>query len=126
MAPGHFIGAHVQDEGGIEMAVRRAGRGGMTALQVFTAPPRFYGDRAGVRPERAARFRDALATAGLESRHVMAHGAYVLNTATADAEKWPRAAAGLAKELERSTALGLRGACFHPADVRLLYLHGLQ
>lgn len=116
MTARHFIGAHVHDEGGIEMAARRAGAAGMTALQVFTAPPRFYGDRAGVRPERAARFREALSAAGLDARRVMAHGAYVLNTATADAEKWPRAAAGLAKELERSTTLGLGGVCFHPGS----------
>jgi deoxyribonuclease-4 len=45
---------------------------------------------------------------------VIAHAAYVLNTATADETKWTRAAAGLAKELERSTALGLMGVCFHP------------
>ncbi|HEX5632392.1 MAG TPA: deoxyribonuclease IV, partial [Gemmatimonadales bacterium] len=116
MASRHFIGAHVNDEGGIEMAARRAGRARMGALQVFTAPPRFYGDRAGVRPERAQRFRAAVDAAGLDRRRVMAHGAYVLNVATAEAEKWGRAAAGLAKELERSTTLGLGGVCFHPGS----------
>ena len=38
----------------------------------------------------------------------------MLNTATRDEMKWGRAAAGLAKELERSTALGVGGVCFHP------------
>jgi deoxyribonuclease IV len=38
----------------------------------------------------------------------------VLNTAKADEEKWGRAAAGLRKELERSTALGVGALCFHP------------
>lgn len=42
------------------------------------------------------------------------HAAYVLNCATPDEEKWARAAAGLAKEFERSTALGVGGVCFHP------------
>jgi deoxyribonuclease-4 len=46
----------------------------------------------------------------------MAHGAYVLNVASAEPEKWARAAAGLAKELERSTTLGLGGVCFHPGS----------
>jgi deoxyribonuclease-4 len=46
----------------------------------------------------------------------MAHAAYVLNTASAEPEKWTRAAAGLAKELERSTILGLGGICFHPGS----------
>ena len=116
MTASHFIGAHVQDDGGIDMAARRAGRAGMTALQVFTAVPKFYGDKASVRPERAQRFRQAVAEANLDPRRVMAHGAYVLNLATADPEKWSRAAAGLAKELERSTTLGLGGVCFHPGS----------
>jgi apurinic endonuclease APN1 len=38
----------------------------------------------------------------------------VLNTATADPEKSTRARAGLAKELERSTLLGIGSICFHP------------
>jgi deoxyribonuclease-4 len=44
----------------------------------------------------------------------MAHAAYVLNVATPDAAKWERAAAGLAKELERACTLGLGLLCFHP------------
>jgi deoxyribonuclease-4 len=42
------------------------------------------------------------------------HAAYVLNTATEDETKSARARAGLTKELERSTALGVGGVCFHP------------
>jgi apurinic endonuclease APN1 len=38
----------------------------------------------------------------------------VLNTATPDEEKSSRARAGLAKELERSTTLGIGSICFHP------------
>jgi deoxyribonuclease-4 len=42
------------------------------------------------------------------------HAAYVLNVATPDETKWSRARDGLAKELERSTALGVGAVCFHP------------
>jgi deoxyribonuclease-4 len=108
------LGAHTIDNGGIDRAALRAGRAGMTALQIFTAIPKYYGDKASVRPERATRFRAALADAGIDPCNVVAHAAYVLNTATADAEKWARASAGLTKELERSTALGLGAVCFHP------------
>ncbi len=45
---------------------------------------------------------------------MIAHAAYVLNTATHEEEKYARARAGLAKELERSTALGIGAICFHP------------
>jgi deoxyribonuclease-4 len=109
-----YIGAHTVDKGGLHMSAIRAGNAGMTALQVFTAIPKYYGDKSSIRPERVARFRTALADAGIAPAHVVVHAAYVLNTATADEEKWQRAAAGLRKELERSTALGAGAVCFHP------------
>jgi apurinic endonuclease APN1 len=111
-----YIGAHTIDNGGIHMAALRAGGAGMTALQVFTAPPRFYGDKAGMKPEKAERFNAALREAGIRPEHVVVHGAYVLGVATPDPAKWERAAAGLAKELERSTALGVGAVCFHPGS----------
>ena len=96
------------------MAALRAGRTGMKALQIFTAIPKYYGDKTSIRPERVQRFREALRTAGIEPANVLVHAAYVLNTATSETEKWERAAAGLRKELERSTAIGAGALCFHP------------
>jgi deoxyribonuclease IV len=109
-----FIGAHTVANGGIHMAALRAGNAGMSALQIFTAPPQYYGDKASMRPERAARFQSALRQAGIQPAQVVAHAAYVLNVATEDEAKWSRARAGLRKELERSTALGVGAVCFHP------------
>ena len=109
-----LLGSHCPDSGGIAMAVRRAGNAGMQTLQLFTAVPKFYNEKVGVRPERVARFREALDETGMRAEHMMAHAAYVLNVATPDAAKWERAAAGLAKELERASALGLGLLCFHP------------
>ena len=111
-----ILGAHTIDNGGIHMAVRRAGKAGMTALQVFTAPPKYYNDKISVRPERVVRFREALATTSIRPEHVMAHAAYVLSVATPDDEKYARASAGLTKELERATALGIGLVCFHPGS----------
>jgi deoxyribonuclease-4 len=109
-----FIGAHTVFNGGIHMAALRAGNAGMSALQIFTAPPQYYGDKSTMKPERVQRFRSALAEARIRPEHVVVHGAYVLNTATDDPTKWARAQAGLRKELERSTALGVGSVCFHP------------
>ena len=109
-----FLGAHTIDNGGIHMAALRAGSAGMSALQIFTAIPKYYGDKVSVRPERVERFRAALAQAKIAPERVVAHAAYVLNTATPETEKWTRARDGLAKELERSTTLGLGVVCFHP------------
>jgi deoxyribonuclease-4 len=110
----HYFGAHTIDNGGIHMAARRAGASGMRALQIFTTIPKFYGDKASIKPDRVERFRAALAETTIDPKFVVAHGAYVLNTATPDEEKSSRARAGLAKELERSTALGIGAICFHP------------
>jgi deoxyribonuclease-4 len=110
----HILGAHTIDNGGIDQAVRRAAASGMSALQLFTAIPKYYGDKSTIRPERVERFKKALAEARIAPSNVVVHAAYVLNTATADELKWQRAAAGLAKELERSTALGVGSFCYHP------------
>ena len=112
----HILGAHTSDSGGLHMTARRAGSAGMTALQIFTAIPKFYGDKSNINPDRAQRFKDALAETDVRPEHVVVHAAYVLSVATADSDKWTRAAAGLAKEMERSTILGVGQVCFHPGS----------
>lgn len=109
-----FIGAHTVANGGIHMAAIRAGNARMTALQIFTAPPQYYGDKATMKAERVQRFRAALGQTGISPENVVVHAAYVLNTCTEDETKSFRARAGLRKELERSTALGVGSVCFHP------------
>src|SRR3954451_22253960 len=82
-----FIGAHTVFNGGIHMAALRAGNAGMKALQIFTAPPQYYGDKSTMKPERVQRFHSALTEANIKLEHVVVHGAYVLNTATDDPTK---------------------------------------
>jgi len=88
----------------------------MTALQVFTAIPKFYGDKSTIKPERVARFKAALAKTKIKPVNVVVHAAYVLSVATPEDDKWARASAGLTKELERSSALGVGAVCFHPGS----------
>ncbi len=108
-----YLGAHTINNGGIHMAVARAGNAGMTAMQLFTAIPKYYGDKISIKPERVERFRSALAGTKIEPENVVVHAAYVLSVATPDDDKWERAAGGLKKELERSSALGVGRVCFH-------------
>jgi deoxyribonuclease-4 len=112
----HFFGAHTPDAGGIHMAVRRAARAGMRALQIFTAKPQFYNEKISVKPERVTRFTTAVRDTGFEKERVLAHAAYVLNTASPEPDKHARSALGLARELERADALGILGVCFHPGS----------
>jgi deoxyribonuclease-4 len=111
-----YIGAHTIDNGGIQMAVQRAANAGMTAMQLFTAIPKFYGDKSTIKPERVTRFKTALAKTKIKPANVVVHAAYVLSVATPDDEKWARASAGLTKELERSSTLGVGAVCFHPGS----------
>jgi deoxyribonuclease-4 len=111
-----YLGAHTINNGGIHMAVLRAGNAGMTALQLFTAIPRFYGDKSTIKPERVTRFKTALAKTKIKPANVVVHAAYVLSVATPDDDKWARASAGLAKEMERSSTLGVGSVCFHPGS----------
>ena len=111
-----IIGVHPIDNGGLHMGVRRAAAAGAHAIQVFTAIPKFYGDKSSIKPDRVAKFREALAETAIRKEHVLVHAAYVLSVATAEPDKWERAAAGMAKEMERSTLLGAGGVCFHPGS----------
>jgi deoxyribonuclease-4 len=98
------------------MAVQRAASARMQALQLFTAQPTYYNEKVRIKPDRVAKFRDALEEGGILPSRVLVHGAYVLNTASPEEEKASRAKAGLARELERSTALGVGACCFHPGS----------
>jgi deoxyribonuclease-4 len=110
----HIIGAHCSDNGGMDMSVRRAAKGKQDTLQLFTAIPKFYGDKSGVSESRVERFRAAIADTKMDPSKFVTHGAYVLNCATPDTEKWTKARDGLKKELERSSLLGIGTVCFHP------------
>lgn len=111
-----IVGAHTQDDGGVWMAVKRAAASQMDALQFMTAPPTYYNEKVTAKADRVAKFQEALAEARIDPRHVLVHGAYVLNTASPEPEKAAKAANGLAKEFERTTAYGVGGCCFHPGS----------
>jgi len=111
-----LLGAHTINNGGIHMAVKRAANAGMTAMQLFTTIPKYYGDKQSIKPERVTRFKEALANSKIKPEAVLVHAAYVLSVATPDDEKWARASGGLTKEMERSTAIGAGSVCFHPGS----------
>lgn len=112
----HLLGVHAADEGGLPMAVKRAVAAGARAVQVFTAKPTFYNEKASLKAPKIAPVHEALAAGGLSPNRVLVHGAYVLNTVSPEEEKASRAKSGLAKEYERTTALGAYGCCFHPGS----------
>jgi deoxyribonuclease-4 len=111
-----IIGVHAADDGGVWMAVHRAVASKAHTLQFMTAPPTYYNEKVTAKADRVAKFHEALSAGGIAAKHVLVHGAYVLNTASPEPEKAAKAAGGLAKELERSTAYGVGACCFHPGS----------
>jgi deoxyribonuclease IV len=111
-----IFGTHPVDNGGIHMAALRSANSGMSSVQIFTSIPKFYGDKSRINPDRVKRFRETIGQTRIKLEHVMVHAPYVLSVATAEADKWARASAGLTKELERSSALGVGQFCFHPGS----------
>ena len=77
----HIFGTHAIDIGGIDMAARRSANAGLNALQIFTAIPKFYGDKSSIRADRVSRFRNALEETKILPGRVLVHAAYVLNAA---------------------------------------------
>jgi len=116
LAVTRFLGAHTINNGGVHMAVKRAGNAGMTAMQLFTAIPKYYNEKISIKPERVERFKAALAETEIRPENIVVHAGYVLSVATPDDDKWARASNGLTKELERSSALGAGAVCFHPGS----------
>lgn len=112
----HLIGVHPADEGGLPMAIRRAVAAGAQVVQVFTAPPTYYNEKVSYKPPKVKTAHSVLAELGLTPRALFVHAAYVLNTASPEDEKASRAKNGLAKEYERTSALGAYGCCFHPGS----------
>ena len=123
-----FIGAHTPDAGGMVMAVRRAAASGMTALQVFTAPPTYYGDKVTAKPPKVQAFRDALAAAGIERTSVTLHvGPGTFRPITADdprahdmEEEWFEVSEATAAELRATRARGGRIVAVGTTSVRAL------
>ncbi len=111
-----LLGVHPPDAGGIPMAIRRAVDAGARTLQIFTAPPTYYNEKIGFKPPKVLTVHKVLAEVGLTPRALFVHAAYVLNTASPEEEKATRARSGLAKEYERTSALGAYGCCFHPGS----------
>lgn len=105
-----LLGAHVSAALGLERAFARAEALGCESAQIFVASPQRW--QVPALPETARQgFRTAHARFG---GPVLAHAAYLLNLASADAETRRRSSRALAAELRRCDELGLAGLVLHP------------
>ncbi len=108
---GPLLGAHVPTAGGLERAPAHGRALRADAIQIFTRNQVQWQARPVVAAEAAA-FRAALAASGV--RVVVAHGSYLVNLASPDAELLRKSRAAFRADLERCQALGVSQLVFHP------------
>jgi deoxyribonuclease-4 len=108
-----LLGAHLSIAGGTPRAIRAAEELDCTALQIFVKnASRWTGPSIG--DEESRHFRDLRSETRLRS--VVAHGSYLINLASPDAELWRRSISAVLDELRRSEALGLDFLVLHPGS----------
>ncbi len=108
-----MLGAHVSSQGGVAAAPQRGSALRATAIQLFTKTPSQWRERE-IAADTVARFKSEVTRHGLEV--VVAHDSYLINLASPDAGLRARSIESFRKELQRSTALGLRAVVSHPGN----------
>lgn len=106
-----LLGAHVPTAGGLAKAPAHGHSIGATAIQIFTRNQVQWAARP-VAAEEAAAFRAALDGSGVGM--VVAHGSYLVNLASPEAELRARSRAAFVADLARCHALGIPYLIFHP------------
>jgi len=108
-----FVGLHASAAGGPHNAVANALKHGGTAFALFLRSQRKW-ESPPLPPDEPAKFRAALAMAGLQPRHVLPHGSYLVNLGHADPAKQAQSRAVFVDDLRRCEALGIELYNFHP------------
>jgi deoxyribonuclease-4 len=106
-----FLGAHISVAGGCHRALEAASALGMEACQLFTKNNKQW-QACALEPSAVRLFRQT--RKGSSLRRTLAHAAYLINLAAAEAAIYERSVAALADELQRADALGLDFLVVHP------------
>lgn len=106
-----LIGTHCSINGGVENAIIQAKELGIDTFQIFTKNQRQWREREFTEAEGQS-FREKLKDAGIKI--AFSHATYLINLASADDEIREKSILGLAAELIRCDALGLKYTVLHP------------
>ena len=110
-----YVGAHVSASGGVENAPLNAVKIGANAFALFTKNQKQWQAKP-LSPENIAAFKQNLAAADIQPRHVLPHDSYLINLGHPDPEKRERSVLALLDEARRVEQLGLRWLNFHPGS----------
>jgi deoxyribonuclease IV len=106
-----LIGTHCSISGGVENAILQAVDLGIDTFQIFTKNQRQWREKEFTEAEGKS-FREKLQKAGVKM--AFSHTTYLINLASADDEIREKSILGLAAELIRCDALGLKYTVLHP------------
>ena len=109
------FGAHVSSAGGLWNAPINAAAIGCEVFQFFSRPPQ-GGNPPPITAEVTEKFRAACAERGFDECWI--HAPYIINFASTDERIRGASIRIIREELERGSALGVRGVMFHPGSAK--------
>lgn len=112
-----LIGTHCSISGGLENAIDQANVLGIDTFQIFTKNQRQWREKEFTEVE-GNNFKKKLQKAGIKI--AFSHATYLINLASADDEIREKSILGLAAELVRCEALGLKYTVLHPGANKYL------
>lgn len=109
------FGAHVSSAGGLWNAPINAAKMGCETFQFFSRAPQ-GGNPPPITDEVAAKFKATCAEHGFSQYFI--HAPYVINLASTDERIRAGSVRIIRQEIERGSALGVRGVMFHPGSAK--------
>ncbi|KAL0020955.1 hypothetical protein WJX79_007120 [Trebouxia sp. C0005] len=113
--PKKWVGAHVSMGGGLERAVVRAASIGANAFALDTKSKRQWESKP-IEVDTADKFKQACKDYGFGPEHILPHGSYLINLASADPALLTKSYNAFVDELKRCEILGIRLYNFHPGS----------
>ncbi|KAL0054782.1 hypothetical protein WJX82_002344 [Trebouxia sp. C0006] len=113
--PKKWVGAHVSMGGGLERAVVRAASIGANAFALDTRSKRQWESKP-IEVDTADKFKQACKDYGFGPEHILPHGSYLINLASADPVLLIKSYNAFVDELKRCETLGIRLYNFHPGS----------
>ena len=109
------LGAHMSIAGGVHRALERGKRLGCDAVQLFVKNTNQWRLRA-LPEEQVSLFREE--RSAFPRNFVLAHGSYLVNLASPDAELLERSLRGFLEEMKRARTLDIPYIVIHPGSHR--------
>lgn len=110
-----YVGAHTSASGGVFNAAVNAKKIGAQAFALFTKNQRQWTAKD-LEAETIEKFKEAIAEAGIEPKHILPHDSYLINLGHPEEEKRQKSLEAFIDEVQRCELLGLDRLNFHPGS----------